>query len=496
MRSARLVAIALLAASLGACTATGKHRPTGSAPSTTPAGVTTTTRPAPATTTTTTNVPGPSTTAHDVADRTFPHLGDPRIDVASEAVTLRADLGRADISGHVTIVLRPVGDAPLAAFTLDLHGPKVGRATVGGRPARVTATAAEITIEPARPLPPHRPATVVIDYAGTPNPTMDPVLGVPIGWQSDDHGGWFTISEPNGTSTWVPVSDHPSDKAVWSINLDTPAGATGVSNGRLISHATAHGRTTWVWREREPMASYLVLVAVGHYDLVQRPGPVGTQVLFAFPPDMPAGQRQAYDALDGIMTYYGATFGGPVDDDAGAIVVDKPIFLALESQTRPLFGTDAISGGIVDALAHELGHQWFGDAVTLADWPDLWLNEGFATYTDWLYRDHLGKERIDDIAAATAARFANVSLTVRDPVAAGRFDMVVYERGALTLHALRKTVGDAAFFEILRTWIRRYDGRSATSDDFVRLSSQIAGRDLTAFFSAWLDHVPQPPLPR
>lgn len=439
---------------------------------------------------------GGGSTADDVADETFDGLGDPRIDVASYDVTLRADVDVEEVRGRVTIELTPVGQVPLDSFTLDLRGPKVTEATVGAKPAKVTAVGAELTIEPADPLPPGQRTEVVLSYRGTPEPTTFPGLGVPVGWQPDDAGGWFTMSEPDGTSTWVPVSDHPSDKAAWTITLDTAKGVTGVASGRLVSRREDGSRVRWRWQESEPVAPHLVLAAVGHYDLVQRKGPGATKVVLAFPPDLPEAHRRAFDELDDMLSFFASRFGGYPDDDAGAIVVDKELGLALETQTRPLFGTDAFLGGArTFALAHELGHQWFGDLVTVERWPDLWLAEGFATYADLLYRDHLGDIDLDEHMADLADRFQGIASTVRDPRVAGKFAQVVYQRGALTLHALRKTVGDDDFFAILEAWTSGHGGRSASTADFVATAEDVSGKELSAFFTSWLDETPQPDLP-
>jgi aminopeptidase N len=484
--AALALATALVA---GSCTAEG--------PTTRADRGATTTTPSDHGTSGTTTPPG-DTGPDDVPDDTFPGLGDPRIDVASYDVTVTADPGEEAIEGRVAIALRVLGDRPLASFTLDLRGPKISEAVVDDRDAAVSATGAEVTITPAAPLRPDRDVEVDLTYAGIPDQTSFPALGVPVGWQPDDAGGWFTMSEPNGTSTWVPCNDHPIDKATWRITLDTPKGVTGLANGKLQGGGpTTHGsRDRWVWQETEEMAPYLVFAAVGDYDLETREvGETGADGVFAFPPDLSEPKRQAFDATDDILDFFGSRFGAYPNDDAGAIVVDVELGLALEVQTRPLFGLDGVQDGYTWALAHELAHQWFGDAVTLADWRDLWLNEGFATYADWLWLDHHGDYPLSASVDDAVNRFADSNLTVRDPTAASTFDMVVYERGALTLHALRLEVGDQAFFRILKAWVRRFDGKSATTEDFVDLASEVAGRDLTDLFHRWLDETPQPELP-
>jgi aminopeptidase N len=485
----QLAAVALVATLVaGSCSAHGASdradRPGGT---TTTEGRTTTTDAGPRT-------PGPD----DVPDDTFPGLGDPRIDVSSYDVEVTAAPGEEAIEGSVAITLRVKGKAPIDSFTLDLRGPAIDRAEVDGADATVSAQGAEVTLTPAEPLPPGRDIDVSIDYSGVPDQDTFPALGVPVGWQRDDSGGWFTMSEPNGTSTWVPCNDHPIDKASWRVTLVVPKGVVGLSNGKLQGNGPTHDgdQDRWTWQEVEPMAPYLVFAAVGDYDLVQRPvGEDAADGVFAYPPDLPESKRAGFDPTGDILDFYGGLFGAYPDDDAGAIVVDSSLGLALEVQTRPLFGLDGVENGTTWALAHELAHQWFGDAVSPANWRDLWLNEGFATYADWLWLDHEGDYPLEQSVADAVDHYADVGLTVRDPTATRTFDMVVYDRGALTLQAFRLEVGDDAFFRTMRAWVRRWKGRSATTGDFVALASEVAGRDLTDLFASWLDRTPQPKLP-
>lgn len=435
----------------------------------------------------------------DISDRTFDGLGDPRIDVQHYGVTVRADPGADEIRGSADIELRSTVREPLDSFTLDLKGPKVTSAGVDGIRAKVTQTADEVTITPSAPIRPvGRDVIVTIEWKGVPDQTEFPGWGMPVGWQGDDEDGWFTMSEPDGTATWVPVNDHPSDKATWTIRLDVPKGVTAIANGRLQGRGpkrTDQGRDRWTWVEEQPMASYLVLAAIGDYDLVSSDhGDV--RVVRAFPSSMGKEERSAFDPIEEILDFYGSQFGAYPNDDAGAIVVPTGLGLALESQTRPLFGTDGVMGDSAPALPHELAHQWFGDAVSPETWTDVWLNEGFATYADWMWTQHEGGRSVDEIAARTARTSPVEDLAVRDPQSAGAFSAAVYEGGALALHALRKTVGDEVFFRIVRRWVSTYDGRSAGTGDLVAIASEESGQDLAGFFDAWLDQAPQPALPR
>ena len=241
------------------------------------------------------------------------------------------------------------------------------------------------------------------------------------------------------------------------------------------------------------MASYLVLVAVGDYDLVTHDD-AGIRTTFAFPTSLAATNRKGFDRHDAIVRYFADRFGPYPGKDSGAIVAPTELGVALESQSRSLFGTDDV-GPEVGALAHELGHQWFGDAVSPESWADVWLNEGFATYADWLWTEHDGGPTVAAEAARAERKFQDTSVPILDHDAAAEFDFHIYEGGALVLQALRETVGDDAFFTILRRWVAEHRGGSATTEDFERLASKVAGKDLSSFFDAWLRSTPLPDLP-
>jgi aminopeptidase N len=461
---------------------------------------TATTAPGTSTTTTTPGDPAPSgdPLPADVPDRTFAGLGDPRIDVSEESVTVRAEPGQEAISGRARLTLRSTTDEPLTSFTLDLRGPTVTKLTVDGKAARSTAADGQLAITPATPIEPDTDVEVDVSYEGAPDQSEFPGWGMPVGWQADDDGGWFTMSEPDGTATWVPVNDHPSDKASWTVSVEVPKGVTAVGNGRLRGGKpmrTKDGWDRWTWVEEEPMASYLVLVAIGSYDLLTSDhGSV--RVVRALPKGSDDDVRAAFDPIEEVLDFYSSQFGTYPNDDAGAIVVPTALGLALESQTRPLFGTDGVTGDSAPALPHELAHQWFGDAVSPATWTDVWLNEGFATYADWMWQEHEGGRPVDETARRTADLGPADDAAVRDPESAGSFSAAVYEGGALALHALRLKVGDDAFFRIVRQWVSTYDGKSADTTDFVAIASDEAGQDLSGFLSEWLDQAPQPDLPR
>jgi aminopeptidase N len=174
------------------------------------------------------------------------------------------------------------------------------------------------------------------------------------------------------------------------------------------------------------------------------------------------------------------------------VVMPEKVGVAMENQTLSVFGADM---SFEDAISHELAHQWFGDSVTLSSWPDIWLNEGFATYMEWLWVEHSqGKDEFVHFMDGQYAS-AQVMFPPGDPKPSNLFDGSVYVRGGLVLHALRLTVGDDTFYQILRTYYQRYQYSNASTKDFVAVAEEVSGQDLGPFFDAWLYGETLPSMP-
>jgi aminopeptidase N len=186
-----------------------------------------------------------------------------------------------------------------------------------------------------------------------------------------------------------------------------------------------------------------------------------------------------------MLDFFEGLFGPYPFNSYGSIVDDDTIFYALETQTRPIYSLRAREG----TVAHEAAHMWFGNAVSPHRWQEIWLNEGWATYAEWLWNEHRGirtTQQAFDTWYAPARTPAYWALPIGDPGPTNLFSRQVYDRGAGTLHALRGKIGDDAFYAGARLWLERYNDATGTTEDFIALYEEVSGQDLTEFFDIWL----------
>jgi aminopeptidase N len=431
--------------------------------------------------------------AADVGDPYLPGYGNGGYDVAGYALRLRYDPATDTLSGTATVTATATAD--LSRFNLDLSGLTVESVRVDGAAARHTRDAAELVVTPARGLARGTRFTVEVAYRGVPAPIVSPGLGA-AGFAATGDGA-IALGEPESASTWFPVNDHPRDKATYDLQLTVPDGLAALSNGVPGPRRGSGGWTTWTWTENTPMASYLAFVVIGRYQ-VSTGTHAGRPVVTAVPEGSPvAGPGGASVARTGeIADFLAGLFGPYPFDSYGGIVVDDPrIGYALETQSRPVYGPAFFAGGPdASVVAHELAHQWFGDSVSVTRWSDIWLNEGFASYAEWLWEEHSGGRKVGENFDQTYAA-TDWSRPALDPGRADLFGRAVYKRGALVVHALRLTIGDEAFFRLLKTWTAERRGGNATTADLVATAERVSGRPLGPFFSAWLSGTTAPVVP-
>jgi aminopeptidase N len=418
-------------------------------------------------------------------DPYFPGLGNTGYDVRSYHLDLRYRPATKRLRGIATVRLRPRVD--LSSFNLDLRGLRARWVRVDGRPATFSQGGGELVVDPARDLRRGRVAVAHIRYGGTTGQPRDNT-GSLFGWVSTDDGA-VVASEAYGAPTWYPVNDSPADKARYSFRVTVPRGRVVVANGLPVGRpVTRRGWTTYRWAERSPMASYLATVCIGDYAVTSYRAR-GLRFIDAVDRDLPAPlkrmSRQALAKQAAMVAYFSRHFGRYPFTSAGAIVDDDELGYALETQTRALY-----TGGAAEpTVAHEIAHQWYGNSVTPRRWADIWLNEGFATYATWMWRQHQGGQSVAESAAqvlATPETDSRWDLPPADPGAEHLYDWAVYQRGALTLFELREEIGDRAFARLLRRWAADHRHRNAGTAALVALAEEVSGRQLDAFFQTWL----------
>jgi aminopeptidase N len=420
--------------------------------------------------------------APGLGDPFFPLAGNGGYDVRHYSLQLAYDPGTTVLEGTATITA--TAKQNLTRFDLDLRGFTIGSLKVDGRGASFGRDGQELQITPASALKAGRQFTVTVRYSGTPQVVTDPDGSIE-GWVPTSDGA-YVVGEPQGSPAWFPCNDNPRDKATYDIAMTVPAGLTAVSNGTLVGQSTRNGQTTFAWRESLPMATYLATTTLGHFDVTK--GKIaGIPSYVAVDPSQAAGAAPALAQLPEIVKFLSSIYGPYPFDTVGAIVDDAPdVGYSLESQTKPNF--DSAPDDFL--LAHEISHQWVGDSVTLGFWPDIWLHEGFATYNEWLWADHTGQftpQGAFDFYYSlpdTDPLWSPPPATPGDP--ANLFGNPVYVRGAMTLQVLRNTVGDSAFFRILRRWATQYRYGNVTTPQFIALAQQESHMNLGALFQRWL----------
>ncbi|MEU6090351.1 M1 family metallopeptidase [Streptomyces sp. NPDC047085] len=436
----------------------------------------------------------PTPGADGIGDTYFPRLGNGGFDARHYDLDVAYDPGTGRLDGRTTLTARATQN--LSSFDLDLQKLEVTRVEVNGRRAGFTRDGDELRVTPRGTLPGGRDFTVSVTYGGIPQPLNGPIVfGSDYGWMKTTDGV-FVACEPNAASTWFPSSDHPADKATYDIRIKAPKGLTGVSNGRLVSTYDKGGSTYTHWRESRPMATYLATATIGTFDVRTGRTPAGTPIYVAIDPVLKNSNNVDVYAVTAAATdYWSQVFGPYPFEETGAIVDDMPqAGFSLEVQSKPAYSAVRSESTIV----HELAHQWFGDSVSVARWKDIWLNEGFATYAQWLWAEHQGtRSAHDSFLAAYDARPASSAfwqIEVADPQRDTMFASAVYQRGAMTLQMLRERIGDEAFFRLLPAWTRLHRYGNADTDDFVRFAERISGQQLDDLFDTWLFTTGKPTL--
>jgi aminopeptidase N len=426
-------------------------------------------------------------------DDYLPGHGDPTYDVRHYDLALEYKVVGNHLSARATLTAVALQD--VHRISLDLHRLHVGRVVVDGARARYRHRAGKLVVYSAEPLTRGQEFTVAVTYQG--NPTTVPGIDGEAGWEELDDGV-LVAGQPHGAPSWFPCNDRPSNKAGYRIEVATATAYHVTANGTLVEQRRGASRTTWVFDQPEPMATYLATVQIGRY---------GSRMLATAPVPIQAVRsgalaRRADAALARqaeMMAVFTRRFGPYPFSQYTVVVTDDELEIPLEAQGIATFGanyatTDWQSERLV---AHELAHQWFGNSLTVRFWRDIWLHEGFACYAEWLWSEESGGPSAAEHAQLHWRRLARLSqeLILADPTPQLMFDDRVYKRGALALHTLRLTLGEQPFFEMLRSWVDDNAYGTVTTGMFLAHVQHYSGRPLGRLLDPWLFAAPLPVLP-
>lgn len=412
----------------------------------------------------------------------FPRSGNHGYDVKHYDVSL----GYQPRSGMLTArdVVEARATTGLSKFSLDLDGLKVTSVSVDGEAAEYSRGRGKVKIVPATRIAKGEAFTVELRYQGVPRKVIDPD-GSTEGWYRTKDGA-VAVGEPVGTAAWLACNNAPRDKASFDIEIAVPAGVKAVSNGRLVSRQKVGGRVRWSWSEPKPLATYLALVDIGNGKLVQ--GHVGKLPTWTLvDPKLAKASRAAIDSLPEIIRWESHIYGPYPFAAAGSVVDVAKLEYALETQTRPIYAFAPDRTTVV----HETAHQWFGDSVSLERWPNIWLNEGLATWTQWYYAEQHGGRSAQQVFTELYRRPASATGFWDPPSghpgqAKNLFAVSTYVRGAMTLQALREKIGTHDLLRILRTWATEHRYGHGDIEDFIALANRVSGEHLRGFFHRWL----------
>lgn len=458
--------------------------------------------------------------ARSLNDPLLPQIGNGGYDARHYEIDLDYD-PTANNFDSASLTMRAVATQDLSQLSLDFQDLPVDGVLVDGVAAQfsqVDATPAlagggtqpmKLVIDPASGIASGAGFTVVVEYHGQPQVFTDPD-GSDEGWIPSvvPTSSYFVVGEPLGSQAWFPSNNHPSDKASFETLITVPTGRTAIGVGELVAQAAnGDGTTTWHWQEDSPTATYLVTASnaagaqYSESSIIEgstgRTLPVYDTIAPSALPGRPDLTSRNKEMLDALGLHYGPY---PLDSYGSFWDQNPAVGYALEVQTKSHFSSTAIGAG---TYVHELAHQWWGNAVTLHDWNDLWFNEGWAQFSDWLFEDpNAPKDNFDDQYANAPAGDWTIAPAVLDNDPAKMFSpsFPTYTRGAMTLVGFREIIGHAAFDQFARGLQAEFRHGNIDTPQFIAFAKEFSGfsgaelERLDAYFQQWLYGTTRPTL--
>ncbi|MCX5203772.1 M1 family metallopeptidase [Streptomyces sp. NBC_00237] len=443
-----------------------------------------------------------------IGDTLFPHLGNPGYDVLSYDIGLTYDGDNGKPLNAVTRIKARTTET-LEHLNLDFAHGTVQSVEVNGARATFATSGEDLVITPASAL--SSGSRTVITVKHTSNPVGDASDG---GWVRTGDG-LAMANQADAAHRVFPCNDHPSDKAYFTFRVTAPKEQTVVANG--LPSATPRAvkgvkggkdALSWTYTTRHPMATELAQVSIGKSAVLHRTGPHGLPVRDVVPAADAKRLEPWLKKTPAHLAWMEERVGRYPFETYGVLIAEANTGFELETQTLSLFERSLFAGTgypewyVESIMVHELAHHWFGNSVSPRSWSDLWLNEGHASWYEALYaqKDRPLEERMKAAYGNSDGwRRAGGPPAAPKPSQPGQkisiFRPVVYEGSALVLYALRQEIGERAFDTVERRWVSEHRDAVATTADFVKLSSDVAGRDLAGFFEKWLYGQKTPPMP-
>ncbi len=420
-------------------------------------------------------------------------------DVIFYDLDLLLDPVRKRLGGTVDIHFK--ANSELSALRIDLYkNLLITGMKLSGEEVSWTRHDRAVTVSLPHTLIPGNNYILKVGYEGKPARAKNPPWGGGVVWEKDDNGNpWIGVAcETGGASIWFPCKDHLADEPdSVRFRMTVPAGMQVVSNGTMLSHTPLQGKETYTWLTRYPVNIYNITFHAGKYehfsDTMLTPYGILDLDYYVMPQNLARAKNHFLQVKD-VISLYSGLYGPYPWMKEGFRLVESP-YEGMEHQTAIAYGSGysnrAWLGGDY-VIVHEAAHEWWGNAVSVSDFSDIWLHEGFATYSEMLFTEQaLGYDNSllyarYNIAASIKNRFpvvgpAGVSFW-------NNSDNDVYNKGAMILHTIRNIVNDSTlFFDILQTF---YSGHSAaspvTTEDFIKVVEHKTGKDWHDFFEVYL----------
>jgi aminopeptidase N len=423
-----------------------------------------------------------------IADPLYPEKGNAGLDVLHYGLELDWKPDTRILTGVATLRIRPVADAP--EIRLDFTGLTIDKVTIDGKPATGNVEKAKLVVPSA--VVADKPVTLTVGYHGTPEQVEMPShrgdASEGIGMRSSKNGVLWTMQEPWGALTWYPVNEHPSDEALYDMAVTVPQGWTAAASGTpgKVDGGTFH------YSSADPVAAYVTTLAVDRYERLEQTGPHGLKITNFVVPKSDDRYLSTLKKTPELITWLEERLGPYPYPSAGALMNGS--VSAMETQQMLSMGRESFrEADLRDfeaVLVHEYAHQWFGNSVTPKTWTDLWLNEGFATYFQYLYEMKLYDFDKAYLEKYLRERDAELRRKVGPPgkPKAGTFaESNVYLCPAAMLKELNDALGDKKFFALTTAWAGKNRNTNQDRAAFIAFVNAETGKDFTKLIDSWLD---------